>query len=135
MPICSTGFRLPNRGIYGYTTPSGATRARTPSTSGAVRRSNCFPVPDGISDEQALFLSDAVPTGYMGADFCDISAGDTVAVWGAGGVGLMAAKSALLLGADRVIVIDRFPERLEMARTVCHAETGLHRLQRARGTT
>lgn len=117
-------FGYPTGGIYGYTHPFGgyqgshAEYIRVPFAD-----SNCFPVPDGISDEQALFLSDAVPTGYMGADFCDISAGDTVAVWGAGGVGLMAAKSALLLGADRVIVIDRFPERLEMARTVCHAET------------
>ncbi|NKR28740.1 alcohol dehydrogenase catalytic domain-containing protein [Rhodococcus hoagii] len=117
-------FGYPTGGIYGYTHPFGgyqgshAEYIRVPFAD-----SNCFPVPDGVSDEQALFLSDAVPTGYMGADFCDISAGDTVAVWGAGGVGLMAAKSALLLGADRVIVIDRFPERLEMARTVCHAET------------
>ncbi len=123
-PSAATGFRLPTGGIYGYTHPFGgyqgshAEYIRVPFAD-----SNCFPVPDGVSDEQALFLSDAVPTGYMGADFCDISAGDTVAVWGAGGVGLMAAKSALLLGADRVIVIDRFPERLEMARTVCHAET------------
>jgi threonine dehydrogenase-like Zn-dependent dehydrogenase len=52
-------------------------------------------------------MSDAVPTGYMGADFCDISAGDTVAVWGSGGVGLMAARSALPSGAERAIVINR----------------------------
>ncbi|APE14788.1 hypothetical protein GCM10010533_22420 [Mycolicibacterium pallens] len=76
---------------------------------------NCFPIPAGVSDEQALFLSDAAPTGFMGADFCDVSAGDTVAVFGAGGVGLMAAKSALLLGAERAIVIDRVPERLSLA--------------------
>ena len=76
---------------------------------------NCFRVPDGISDEQALFLSDAIPTGYMGADFCDIKPGDTVAVWGCGGVGLMALRSALLMGAGRVVGIDRFPERLVLA--------------------
>jgi threonine dehydrogenase-like Zn-dependent dehydrogenase len=72
-------------------------------------------VPDYVTDEQALFMSDAVPTGYMGADFCDISAGDTVAVWGSGGVGLMAARSALLHGAGKVITIDRMPERLALA--------------------
>ena len=76
---------------------------------------NCFAVPEGITDEQALFLSDAVPTGYMGADFCDIKPGDTVAVWGCGGVGLMALRSALLMRAGRVIGIDRFPERLALA--------------------
>ena len=84
---------------------------------------NCFPVPEGISDEQALFLSDAVPTGYMGADFCDIQPGDTVAVWGCGGVGLMAQRSALLMGAERVIAIDRLPERLALAREKIGSET------------
>jgi threonine dehydrogenase-like Zn-dependent dehydrogenase len=84
---------------------------------------NCFPVPDGVPDEQALFLSDAAPTGYMGADFCSIEPGDTVAVWGCGGVGLMAQKSAFLLGAERVIGIDRFPERLRMAREHIGSET------------
>jgi threonine dehydrogenase-like Zn-dependent dehydrogenase len=77
---------------------------------------NCFTIPDGVTDEQALFLSDAVPTGYMGADFCHINPGDTVAVWGCGGVGLMAQRSALLMGAGRVIAIDRLPERLALAR-------------------
>ena len=71
-------------------------------------------VPDSVTDEQALFLSDAVPTGYMGADFCNIRPGDTVAVWGCGGVGLMAQRSALLMGAERVIAIDRLPERLAL---------------------
>jgi threonine dehydrogenase-like Zn-dependent dehydrogenase len=77
---------------------------------------DCFKAPDGLPDEQVLFLSDAAPTGYMGADFCNIQRGDTVAVWGCGGVGLMAQKSAFLMGAERVIAIDRFPERLRMAR-------------------
>jgi len=84
---------------------------------------NCFKVPEGISDEQALFLSDAVPTGYMGADFCDIAPGDTVAVWGCGAVGLMAQRSALLMGAGRVIAIDRLPERLALARDKVGSET------------
>jgi threonine dehydrogenase-like Zn-dependent dehydrogenase len=62
-----------------------------------------------------LFLSDIFPTGYMGAEMCDIEPGDTVAVWGAGPVGLFAMKSAYLLGAERVIAIDRFDYRLRMA--------------------
>ncbi len=73
-------------------------------------------VPDGITDEQALFLSDILPTGYMAAENCDIKAGDTVAVWGCGPVGQFAIRCAFLLGASRVIAIDRFPERLELAR-------------------
>jgi threonine dehydrogenase-like Zn-dependent dehydrogenase len=73
-------------------------------------------VPEGITDEQALFLSDILPTGYMAAENCDIKAGDTVAVWGCGPVGQLAIRCAFLLGASRVIAIDRFPERLELAR-------------------
>jgi threonine dehydrogenase-like Zn-dependent dehydrogenase len=83
----------------------------------------CFHVPENVSDEQALFLSDAGPTGFMGADFCGMKGGETVAVWGCGGVGLMAQKSAWLLGAGRVIAIDRFPERLAMAREHVGSET------------
>ena len=79
-------------------------------------------IPDGITDEQVLFLSDIFPTGYMAAENCDIKAGDTVAVWGCGPVGQFAIRSALMLGASRVIAIDRFPERLELARRA-NAET------------
>ncbi len=78
---------------------------------------------DGLSDEQVLFLSDIFPTGYMGAEMCDIEPGDVIAVWGAGPVGQFAAASAFLLGAERVIVIDRFAYRLEMARNQYGAET------------
>lgn len=84
---------------------------------------DCFKVPNGAADETALFLSDAAPTGYMDADFCNIQPGDTVAVWGRGGVGLMAQQSARLMGAERVIAIDRFPERLQMAREHAGSET------------
>ena len=77
-------------------------------------------VPDGIPDEQALFLSDIFPTGYMGAEMCGIQPGDVIAVWGAGPVGLFAMASAFLLGAERVIAIDRFPYRLAMARERLH---------------
>jgi threonine dehydrogenase-like Zn-dependent dehydrogenase len=74
-------------------------------------------VPDALSDEQVLFLSDIFPTGYMAAENCAINPGDTIAVWGCGPVGQFAIKSAFLLGAERVIAIDRFPERLALAAT------------------
>ncbi|MCC2643433.1 MAG: fdh [Nitrospira sp.] len=73
-------------------------------------------VPNGMPDEQALFLSDIFPTGYMAAENCNIKQGDTIAVWGCGPVGQFAIRSAFLLGAERVIAIDRFPDRLRMAR-------------------
>ncbi len=103
-------------GIYGYSHLTGgyaggqAQYVRVPHADvGALT------VPEGVDDEQVLFLSDILPTGYMAAENCDIQPGDTVAVWGAGPVGLFAAKSAKLLGAERVISIDRFPERLALA--------------------
>ena len=74
-----------------------------------------FKVPEGLTDEQVIFLTDIFPTGYMGAENCNIQPGDTVAIWGAGPVGLFAIKSAFLLGAEKVISIDRFPERLKLA--------------------
>jgi threonine dehydrogenase-like Zn-dependent dehydrogenase len=80
-------------------------------------------IPDGLDDEQVLFLSDIFPTGYMAAENCNIQSGDTIAVWGCGPVGQFAIKSAFLLGAERVIAIDRFPERLRMAREQSGAET------------
>ena len=70
---------------------------------------------NGFTDEQVLFLSDIFPTGYMAAENCNIQSGDTVAVWGCGPVGQFAIRSAFLLGAERVLAIDRFPERLRMA--------------------
>jgi threonine dehydrogenase-like Zn-dependent dehydrogenase len=73
-------------------------------------------VPAGLRDEQVLFLSDIFPTGYMGAEMCEIEPGDVVAVWGAGPVGLFAIASARLLGAGRIIAIDRLPSRLELAK-------------------
>jgi len=73
-------------------------------------------VPASLSDEQVLFLSDIFPTGYMAAELCDIQPGDTIAIWGCGPVGQFAIRSALLLGAGRVIAIDTVPERLALAR-------------------
>jgi threonine dehydrogenase-like Zn-dependent dehydrogenase len=80
-------------------------------------------VPDNLSDEQVLFLSDIFPTGYMAAENCNIQPGDVVAVWGCGPVGQFAIKSAYLLGAERVIAIDRFEYRMRIARDRAAAET------------
>ena len=79
-------------------------------------------IPDGIPDEKVVFLSDIFPTGYMAAENCNIEKGDTVAVWGCGPVGQFAIKSAYMLGAERVIAIDRVPERLQMAQEHGKAE-------------
>ncbi|TNC76051.1 glutathione-dependent formaldehyde dehydrogenase [Janthinobacterium lividum] len=80
-------------------------------------------VPDELKDEQVLFLSDILPTGYMAAEACAIKQGQVVAVWGCGPVGQFAIQSAFLLGAERVIAIDHYPERLRMARELSGAET------------
>ncbi|MDC0742888.1 zinc-dependent alcohol dehydrogenase [Polyangium mundeleinium] len=116
-------YGYPTAGIYGYSHAFGgfagshATYVRVPFAD-----TNAFEVPEGLPDERVLFASDALPTGYMGADLCNIQRGDVVAVWGCGGVGQMAILSAYLLGAERVIAIDRFPERLAMARDRAGAE-------------
>lgn len=81
-----------------------------------------FKIESDLSDEDVLFLSDILPTGYMAAENCDIEQGDTVAVWGCGPVGQFCIQCAWLFGAERVIAIDRVPERLEMARTLGRAE-------------
>ena len=110
-------------GIYGYSHAFGgyagshAEYIRIP-----FAEHGAFKVPDELTDEQVLFCSDAFPTGYMAADMADIQSGDIVAVWGCGGVGQMAIRSAWLKGAERVIAIDRFPERLAMAKTYGKAE-------------
>jgi threonine dehydrogenase-like Zn-dependent dehydrogenase len=79
-------------------------------------------IPEGLTDEQVLFLSDILPTGYMAAENCNIQPGDVVAVWGCGPVGQFAIKSAFVLGAERVVAIDRVPERLKLAQEQCGAE-------------
>ncbi|MFI6783322.1 zinc-dependent alcohol dehydrogenase [Micromonospora sp. NPDC050276] len=111
-------------GIFGYSHLLGgyaggqAEYARVPFADvGPVK------VPDEISDDQAVMLADVFPTGYMGAEMCDIKPGQVIAIWGAGPVGLLAAASARLLGAERVIVIDRFPYRLRLAAEHVDAET------------
>src|SRR5690606_11906359 len=80
-------------------------------------------VPDGLPDAQVLFLSDIFPTGYMAAENAEIEPGDTVAVWGCGPVAQFAIMSAWMLGAGRVIAIDRVPERLSLAASHGRAET------------
>ena len=110
-------------GIFGYSHLTGgfaggqAEFARVPFADvGPIKIEN------GFTDEQVLFLSDIFPTGYMAAENCDIKPGDIIAVWGCGPVGQFAIKSAYMLGAERVIAIDRFPERLAMARDKAGAE-------------
>lgn len=117
-------FGFGTAGIFGYSHLFGgyagaqADYIRVPFADyGAMK------VPKDIPDEHLLPISDAFPTGYMGADLCDIQRGDVIAVWGAGPVGQFAIKSAYLLGAERVIAIDRIPERLQLARELSGAET------------
>jgi len=81
-----------------------------------------FKIPDGLTDDQVLFLTDIFPTGYMAAENCNIKPGDIVAIWGCGPVGQFAIKSAYMLGAERVIAFDRVPERLQMAKEQGKAE-------------
>ncbi len=103
-------------GLFGYTHMMGgyaggqAQYARVPFADVGPLK-----VPSTLRDEQVLFLSDIFPTGYMGADNCNIQQGDTVAIWGCGPVGQFAIRSAFMLGAGRVIAIDRVPERLQLA--------------------
>ncbi len=84
---------------------------------------NCFKVPQTLRDEQLLFLTDIFPTGYMAAENCNIQKDDTVAVWGCGPVGQFSIRSAWILGAGRVIAIDRFEERLDLAASDDRTET------------
>jgi threonine dehydrogenase-like Zn-dependent dehydrogenase len=122
-PIEEGIFGYAGAGIFGYSHMFGgyagshAEYIRVPFAD-----VNAEIVPENITDEAALFASDAFPTGYFAADNCDIKPGDTVAVWGAGGVGIMAMISAYMLGAERVIAIDRFPKRLQMAKEHGKAE-------------
>jgi threonine dehydrogenase-like Zn-dependent dehydrogenase len=123
-PLAEKLWGFSPAGIFGYSHALGgfpggqAEYARVPFADvGPIRIEN------DLADEQVLFLSDIFPTGYMGAEMCDIKPGDVIAVWGAGPVGQFAIASAYLLGADRVIAIDRFPYRLRMAREKGGAET------------
>jgi threonine dehydrogenase-like Zn-dependent dehydrogenase len=109
-------FGHPTAGIFGYSHLTGgfaggqAQYARVPFADVGPLK-----IESDLPDEQVLFLSDILPTGYMGAEMCDIAPGDVVAVWGCGPVGQLAMDSARLLGAEKVIGIDKWPYRLQMA--------------------
>jgi threonine dehydrogenase-like Zn-dependent dehydrogenase len=111
-------------GIFGYSHAMGgfkgshAEYVRVPFADHTA-----IPIPEGVDDMSALFASDSGPTGWMGADLGGVQPGDTVAVWGSGAVGQMAARAAQLLGAERVITIDRFDYRLEQAERTFGVET------------
>jgi len=111
-------------GVYGYSHLTGgydggqAERVRVPFADVGPLK-----IPDGVDDEAVLFLSDILPTGYQAAEMGDIQPGETVAVFGCGPVGLFTVKSAWLLGAGRVIAVDRVEERLAFARRYGGAET------------
>ncbi|CAN7200264.1 zinc-dependent alcohol dehydrogenase [Rhizobacter sp. LjRoot28] len=115
--LADKAFGHTTAGLFGYTHLTGgypggqAEYVRVPYADVAPVK-----VPDGLTDEQVLFLGDIFPTGWQAAVACDIQPTDTVAIWGAGPVGQMAVRSALLLGAKQVVVIDRVAERLAMAR-------------------
>jgi threonine dehydrogenase-like Zn-dependent dehydrogenase len=122
--IAAKAYGYSPAGLFGYSHMMGgypggqAEYARVPFADiGPIK------IPNGLPDEQVLFLSDIFPTGYMAAENCNIQPGDTVAVWGCGPVGQFAIRSAYLLGAERVIAIDQVPERLQMARDGGKAET------------
>lgn len=104
-------------GLYGYTHMMGG-YAGGQAQYVRVPFANVGPlkIESDLNDEQVLFLSDIFPTGYMGAENCDIKPGDVIAIWGCGPVGQFAIRSAFMLGAAKVIAIDRFPERLNLAR-------------------
>src|SRR5438105_6657063 len=122
--IAGTAYGSSGAGLFGYSHmyggyPGGqADYVRVPFADvGPIK------IYEDLRDEQVLFLSDIFPTGFMAAENCNIQPGDTIAVWGCGPVGLLAMKSAFMLGAERVIAIDRIKSRLRKAADDCCAET------------
>jgi threonine dehydrogenase-like Zn-dependent dehydrogenase len=111
-------------GVFGYSHTTGgydgaqAEYVRVPYADVGPLR-----IPDDLDDDQALFLGDILPTGYQGAEMAGLAGGETVVIFGCGPVGLFAAKSAWMMGAERVIMVDQVPERLAFARTYCAVET------------
>ncbi|MGI4808394.1 MAG: zinc-dependent alcohol dehydrogenase [Janthinobacterium lividum] len=110
-------FGYPTAGLFGYSHLTGgysggqAEYVRVPMADVAPMLA-----PEGMTDDQLLFLTDILPTGWQGAEHCEIKGGETIAIWGAGPVGLFAIKSAAIMGAERIIVIEDVPERIELAR-------------------
>ncbi len=111
-------FGYPTAGLFGYSHLTGgyaggqAEYVRVPMADVGPMK-----VPEGMTDEQALFLSDILPTGWQAMAYCDLQGGETVAIWGAGPVGLFAIKSAVVMKAGRIVAIETVPERIAMART------------------
>jgi threonine dehydrogenase-like Zn-dependent dehydrogenase len=122
--VADKAFGASGSGLFGYTHLFGgysggqAQYVRVPFADVGPMK-----IPEELTDEQVLFLTDIFPTGYMAAENCNIRPGDTVAVWGCGPVAQFAIQSAYMLGAERVIAIDRIPERLQMAREKSRAIT------------
>ncbi len=112
-------YGFPMSGLFGYSHMTGG-YAGGQAEYVRVPYSDVGPIviPDELEDEKVLFLSDILPTGWMAAENCEIEPGDTVAVWGCGPVGLFAIQSAFLMGAHRVIAIDHYPRRLELAQSM-----------------
>jgi threonine dehydrogenase-like Zn-dependent dehydrogenase len=132
--LCDNGGTGPALGGPAGDLPSGGCYGSSPALGGFAGSHaefvrvpyadrGAFPVPDGVTDERALFASDAAPSGWMAADLAGVRPGDVVAVWGAGAVGQLAARAAVLLGAARVVVIDRLADRLRMAERHLGVET------------
>lgn len=111
-------------GIYGYSeTLGGYQGTQAEYVRVPFANTDAFKIPDGLTPDQAVLLSDAFPTGFYAADNCEIQGGETIAVWGAGPIGQLATASAFNLGADRVIVIDREQYRLDHVQSQTRAET------------
>jgi threonine dehydrogenase-like Zn-dependent dehydrogenase len=114
--IAEKMFGHPSAGIYGYSHLTGGFAGGQAEYARVVFADvNPLKIESDLTDDQVLFLSDILPTGFMGADMCDIEDGDIVAVWGAGPVGQFAMDSAALLGAEKVIAIDKEAYRLQLA--------------------
>jgi threonine dehydrogenase-like Zn-dependent dehydrogenase len=122
--VTETAWGFAPSGCYGY---SGAAGGFGGSHAEYVRVPyvdyGAFTVPDGVSDDRAIFASDSAPAGWMGAELGGVKPGDVVAVWGCGAVGQLAAQAAMLLGAERVVAIDRYGYRLEHAARHTGADT------------
>jgi threonine dehydrogenase-like Zn-dependent dehydrogenase len=114
--ISEEAYGHPMSGLFGYSHMTGGF-AGGQAEYVRIPYSDVGPlvIPDGVEDDKVLFLTDVLPTGWQAAEYAGIEKGDTVAVWGCGPVGLFAVQSAFLMGAERVIAIDHFPKRLELA--------------------
>lgn len=115
--MAAAQFGYPTAGLFGYSHLTGgyaggqAEYVRVPMADVAPMK-----VPDGMDDESVLFLTDILPTGWQGAEHCEIQGGETIAIWGAGPVGIFAIQSAKIMGAERIIAIETVPERVALAK-------------------